>query len=267
MTVVRIAGIAVLVGLAGIAAFAYAAFGAFLPWRETAEAGKLAGLAGLGEGAAVADIGAGGGRFTELIARRVGPTGRVYATEIDAPVRDALRAHVEESGLEQVTVIEAGRDSTNLPDGCCDLVLLRAVYHHIGEPDAFARSLRRAVRPGGRLAIVDFEPGALWFHGGRPDEASGRRPGHGVSRAHVQAELESAGFRLEREIPHWNGPLWLMLFTTAGARPILSSNSPGSGVDRLSLLQARRTRAWAARARARGQVLNAQKTHDLASGS
>jgi hypothetical protein len=63
---------------------------------------------------------------------------------------------------------------------------------------------------------MDFEPGALWFHGGRPAEASGRRPGHGIGRGDAIAELRAAGFEVEREVPRWAGPMWLVLFGATG---------------------------------------------------
>ena len=213
MTLRRMTGLVVVAGLAALAALAYTIIGAFLPWREAAEAERLADLAGITHGQTVAEIGAGSGRFTEAVARRVGPDGRVYSTEITAENRAAIRRRVEAAGLGNVSVVEAGADATNLPDGCCDVVFLRNVYHHIASPDAFAASLRRAVRPGGRLAVIDFEPGAFWFHGGRPEEASERRAGHGVSRAEVKAEITGAGFGLESEITDWSGPLWMIIFT------------------------------------------------------
>jgi ubiquinone/menaquinone biosynthesis C-methylase UbiE len=215
MTLMRRWGLAAGVGLAAVAVLGYAAFGAFLPWREAREAERLADLAAVAAGTRVADVGAGTGRFTEVMARRVGARGLVYSTEISADNREAVRRRVEAAGLTNVTIVEAAEDATNLPDGCCEVVFLRNVYHHIGNPDAFAASLRRAVRDGGRLAVIDFEPGALWFVGGRPGGAAERRRGHGVDRSQVRDELTAVGFRLEREIAGWSGPLWLMLFRPA----------------------------------------------------
>jgi SAM-dependent methyltransferase len=146
------------------------------------------------------------------MAAKVGPAGHVYATEMSERSRDAIRARASGAGLKNVTVLTGAPDATNLPPACCEVIFLRNVYHHVREPDAFARSLRAAVRPGGRVAVLDFEPGELWFHGGRPDDTSERRPGHGVSRADVIAELSNAGLVLEQEIARWSGPMWLLLF-------------------------------------------------------
>jgi SAM-dependent methyltransferase len=109
-----------------------------------------------------------------------------------------------------VTVVEGTPNATNLPDACCDALLMRAVYHHIRDPQPFAASVARAVRPGGVVAVIDFEPGALWFHGGAPDGV--RRPGHGVPRTETIAEFQAAGFRVREEIQNWSGPLWLVVF-------------------------------------------------------
>ncbi|HSC27930.1 MAG TPA: class I SAM-dependent methyltransferase [Vicinamibacterales bacterium] len=204
------ASVAVLAGV-----LAYVTLGAFLPWRETAEAERLARIAGVGAGQTVAEIGAGTGRFSVVMARLVGPRGKVFSTELSADKLDAIRERAEAENLENLVVVEAGERETRLPDACCDLVFMRNVYHHVSDPEAFAVSVRRAVRSGGRLAVMDFEPGALWFLGGRPADTSEPRTGHGVSRAQALAEFTAAGFRLEREDSRWSGPMWLMLFSTA----------------------------------------------------
>lgn len=197
-------------GLAGGAAVLYAGFGAFLPWREQAEADRLIEIAGIGEGKTIAEIGAGGGRFARALAAKVGTTGRVYATELAGPTHRVLAEQTAD--VPNITVIQADRGRTGLPDGCCDLVLLRNVYHHVSEPPAFLESVTRALRPGGRVVVIDFEPGALWFHGGRPDDASERRPGHGVAQQAAADEFAAAGFRLEQSAPRWSRPMWLSVF-------------------------------------------------------
>jgi SAM-dependent methyltransferase len=215
MTIIRVVAVAGVIAIAGGAGVLYAGFGAFLPWREEAEANRLFDLAAVSAGQTVAEIGAGGGRFTFAAARRVGPSGRIYATELDEAKRAAIAARAARDGLSQVTIITAAPLETNLPDGCCDAVFMRNVYHHVREPESFARSVSRAVRAGGRLVVMDFEPGALWFHGGRPSEASARRPGHGVAMTDAIAELRSAGFIVEQQIPRWSGPMWLVLLRRA----------------------------------------------------
>jgi SAM-dependent methyltransferase len=215
MMVLKILGVVALSGLVLGGGFAYWAFGAFLPWREAEESRRLMDVAGIRPGQMVAEIGSGSGRFTVAVAERVGSSGRVYSTELNAENRAAVHERVRSAGLDNVTIVEAAPLRTNLPDACCDVVFMRNVYHHIGDPVMFANSLEQAVRPGGRLAVMDFEPGALWFHGGRPDGASERRPGHGVARAAAIAELTGAGFTVEQEIADWSGPMWMVVFKKA----------------------------------------------------
>jgi hypothetical protein len=94
-------------------------------------------------------------------------------------------------------------------------VFLRNVSHHVTEPLGYAPALRKAVRDGGRLVVIDFDAGALWFHGGKAGDASVRRPGHGVSREDAIAEITAAGFELEKEDPRWSRPMWLLVFRAA----------------------------------------------------
>lgn len=104
----------------------------------------------------LAEIGAGSGWLTIDIAERLGPSGRLYSTELGESRLDEIRQAVQKAGLTNVTVIEAGESTTNLPDGCCDAIFMRRVYHHIGNRAAVTASLRDALKPGGRLIIIEF---------------------------------------------------------------------------------------------------------------
>lgn len=140
---------------------------------------------------------------------RYGPAVRplIRPRNHNQPVREGLARQKPGWNVRSI------RSETRLPDGCCDVVLMRNVYHHVTQPQAFGRAVRKALKDGGRLAVIDFDTGALWFHGGRPDDTSPRRAGHGVSRRDAIAELSAAGFQLETEIPRWSGPLWLTIFS------------------------------------------------------
>lgn len=146
----------------------------------------------LTEGSVVADIGAGDGDQTLAIARHVGPTGQVYSTELGEESLQELRESIESADVENVTVLEGAPTQTNLPEESFDAIYLRRVYHHIGDPPSMNASILESLKPGGRLAIIDFEP--------RGDEADpgGRASGdnHGVTPETVTEELESAGFEL-----------------------------------------------------------------------
>jgi SAM-dependent methyltransferase len=198
-------------GAIGTGAVLYAGFGAFLPWREDAEVARVIKLAGVRAGQTGAEIGAGKGRFSLALSRAVGSGGRVYATELAGPTFDTLAART--AGMPNLTLVVAKREQTRLPEACCDVIVMRNVYHHVTNPAEFLTEVKRALRPGGRVVTIDFEPGALWFHGGRPADASERRPGHGVSRSAADAEFEAAGFRVELARPNWSRPLWLTVFS------------------------------------------------------
>jgi SAM-dependent methyltransferase len=134
------------------------------------------------------------------MARRVGPDGMVFATEID-PARQARLAR-RASATPQMKVVAAAPDETNLAPECCDAVYLRAVLHHIDDPGAYARALVRAVRPGGRVAVVDFAPGMLPFHGAD----------HGIEARAVVAAFTAAGLRLEGRDDEWGGAMYMLVF-------------------------------------------------------
>lgn len=146
----------------------------------------------LEKGSVVADIGAGDGDQSIEIAEFVGPDGYVYSTELGSDELSNLRRQVEYSELENIEVLEGRPARTNLPEECCDAIFLRRVYHHIGEPSSMNESIFESLKPGGRLAIIDFEPRGS--EGDPGERASGNQ--HGVLRETVEDEITDAGFEL-----------------------------------------------------------------------
>src|SRR5262249_31968609 len=116
--------------------------------QAEAEIPQLVTVLDLTPGMTVADVGAGAGAMTRVMARRIGPGGRVYATELNPLQITAIRTQVASAGLNNVTTIEAGKAETHLPDACCDAIYLRNVYHHLTDPLAEDRSLLKALKPG-----------------------------------------------------------------------------------------------------------------------
>ncbi|MEX2208106.1 MAG: methyltransferase domain-containing protein [Myxococcota bacterium] len=164
---------------------------------------RTASLLGLAPGMTVAEIGAGDGDFTVELARRVGPEGRVYATEIESEKRDQSAAEAREAGLANVQVLEAKLASTGLPEGCCRAVFMRHVYHHLTDPAALDRDLLRALEPGGLLVIVDFPP--TWYLVPFAPEGVGEeRTEHGIEIDAALRELVAAGFETVRVIEDWD---------------------------------------------------------------
>jgi ubiquinone/menaquinone biosynthesis C-methylase UbiE len=157
------------------------------------DAARLVTALKLDAGQTIADIGAGRGQLTVALAREVGPSGRVYATELDAGRLRDIRQATDSAGLENVSVIEAHATRTNLPERCCDALVLRRVYHHFSNPHLMNASLRRSLKPGGLLAVLDFEPDSA-----ESPDPSNRDTGdqHGVTSATVVRELSHAGFEV-----------------------------------------------------------------------
>lgn len=163
------------------------------------DAPKIVDVLELKPGMTVADVGSGGGAMTVVLGKW-NSIGHVFATDITEHALRHTREYVKKEGLTNVTVIEGAAASTNLPNACCDAIFLRHVYHHITEPDAFNRSLYASLKPGGRLAIIDFED----RKGGRlPAGVPANRGGHGIPPAVVIEEMKAAGLSYERTIEKW----------------------------------------------------------------
>lgn len=177
------------------------------------EVPKLAELLAVKPGSTVADVGAGFGAWMREFSRTVGPTGRVYAVEVGASQLKSIRAWVERDGLANVTVLEGSADSTNLPAGCCDAILIRDVFHHLTNPSAIVSSMALALKPGGHLALIDFPPGA---GSSLPANVPKDRGGHGVALDVAQREVGAVLTHVQTISP-WTVPdgqpsLYLLLF-------------------------------------------------------
>jgi ubiquinone/menaquinone biosynthesis C-methylase UbiE len=173
------------------------------------EVKRLAELMGWKAGTVAADIGAGDGKYTFAAAERVGAAGRVYAMEIDAKKLAELRGEVVKRRLANVIVVESKEADTNLPAGCCDAVFMRRVYHHLTKPVEFDARLVRSLKPGGRLAIIDFPPRA----GLEPVEGvPSNRGGHGIPQKIMIEELRAAGLQVEKIVSDWPEDSYCVLF-------------------------------------------------------
>ena len=162
-------------------------------------------------GMTVADVGAGFGAWTMEFAKVVGPTGRVYASDIGTPQLAALREAAKRHA--NVTVVEGAAQTTNLPANCCDAILIRDAYHHLTEPAAIIKSMAAALKQGGRLAVIDFPPRPK---SEVPSGVPADRLGHGVPPEVVVREVGAALAHV-RTIGTWTpqsqpASLFLVLF-------------------------------------------------------
>ena len=156
------------------------------------ELSRLRNVLALKPGMAVADVGAGNGQLTAVLAAEVGTNGRVYSNDLDL---EQIRATVAAARLSNVTVVQSQADDTNLPEHCCDAIVVRRVYHHLTNPAAINASLMRALRPGGVLAVIDFPPLVSWVWA----------LNHGVDVRRVTQEVVAGGFQLVTVIDDWPG--------------------------------------------------------------
>jgi ubiquinone/menaquinone biosynthesis C-methylase UbiE len=186
--------------------------------HERADADRLAATLQIKPGMVVADVGAGSGWMTVMMAGLVGPKGHVFATEIDPRELGKIRSAVAAAHLDNVTVVQGTASHSGLPADCCDAIILRRVYHHLTDPADIDRSLYQALRQGGQLAVLDFRPSILTGLG-TPKGLPPDREGHGIGPITVMNELERAGFAYVSMDDPWPGSPFIsnycLVFTKA----------------------------------------------------
>ena len=143
----------------------------------------------LQKGWSVADVGAGVGYFTWRLAQRVGPSGVVYASDIQPRMLELLKKNMAERKYTNVVPTLGTEDDPRLPTGKLDLILLVDVYHEFSEPQKMLEKMRQSLKPEGRLVLLEYR---------KEDPTVPIRPEHKMSVAEVKAELEPEGFRLEK---------------------------------------------------------------------
>jgi len=180
------------------------------------EISRLSQVMGWKAGQIIADVGAGAGEIGFAAAATVGETGKVYLTELDEEKRKALEEEVQRRRLKNAVVVQAAEKQTNLPDNCCDEIILRRVYHHLTAPVEMDASLLRSLKPGGELAVIDFPP-RKWL--GLIDPVKGvpaNRGGHGIPKKILIEELTTAGFRVEKVLDDWPEDSYCVILRKAG---------------------------------------------------
>jgi SAM-dependent methyltransferase len=140
------------------------------------------------EGMTVADVGAGSGYFTVRIAKRVGPRGRVLATDLQPEMLDLLRTKIAAAKLFNVVPVLATESDAKLPRNELDLVLMVDVYHELPRPAATLAQVRGALRPGGRIALVEYRG---------EDRDVPIKPEHKTTLVQIRRELDANGFAFQ----------------------------------------------------------------------
>lgn len=151
---------------------------------------EIASALALSPGMAVADVGAGTGIFTRLIAEAVGRSGKVYAVDISRPFLNHIAELARKERHPQIVTIQGSQDTTNLPPSAIDLVFLCDVYHHLENHRKILASIHQALRPGGSLVLIEF------------DRVEGKSKPFVLahvraSKQEFQREIEAAGFAID----------------------------------------------------------------------
>ena len=156
--------------------------------REAEEAPEAAlDALNITKGSTVADVGAGSGYFTVRLSARVGAAGRVLATDLQPEMLDLLRTRLAERRITNVTLIQGAIDDPKLPASSVDLALLVDVYHEFSAPQAMLRRIRGALKPDGRLVLLEYR---------KEDPNVPIRFEHKMSVAEAKLEVEDEQFQL-----------------------------------------------------------------------
>jgi arsenite methyltransferase len=155
-------------------------------WQQP---GKVIAALKIQPGTVIADLGSGGGYFTFRLAEAVGPTGKVYAVDVDPDMVNLIAKTAKEKAAANIEPVLAKPGDPLLPKAGVDLIFTSNTYHHIDKRVAYFADLRRTLRTGGRIAILDFDRRA-WLEG---------LLRHYTPSEFIKREMEQAGYALDRE--------------------------------------------------------------------
>jgi ubiquinone/menaquinone biosynthesis C-methylase UbiE len=158
-------------------------------WEE--DPAKAVDALGLKKGMVVADVGAGTGYFSVRMARAVGPTGKVYASDLQEPMLKRLARNAAKEKITNIETVQATESDPNLPPNAIDLIIMVDVYHEFSEPQTMLRKMRAALKPEGRLVLLEYR---------KEDPSVPIRPEHKMSAQEAKTEVEAEGFQLHETI-------------------------------------------------------------------
>jgi SAM-dependent methyltransferase len=181
------------------------------PDRETTEQPeKVLDALHIAPGSTVADIGAGTGYYSLRLAKRVGPQGRVLATDIQAEMLSRLRANMKKTGITNIEPILCTPTDAKLPAGQLDLALMVDVYHELARPEETIAQVRRALKPHGRLVLIEYRG---------EDPAVPIKPEHKMTLRQVREEIEPLGFQVQHIFDFLPRQHIVVFVTSGGGNP------------------------------------------------
>ena len=140
---------------------------------------------GINQGDTIADIGSGGGYYTFALAQQTGAEGKVYALDTNQKLLARIEKTVNRRHIRNVKTALVDESGRGLPKASFNLVFMRNVFHHLINPASYLRHARESLKPGGRLAIIDYQPGAKGVYAGRA--------GHSTPEADILRFARDAG--------------------------------------------------------------------------
>jgi putative heme-binding domain-containing protein len=140
-------------------------------------------------GATVADIGSGTGYFTWRLAQLVGPKGKVYAVDVQPEMLERTRQAVEKQNVQNVEYLLATDQSPRLPPQSIDLAFIAYAYHEFGDPESMMLAIRRALKPGGRVFVLEYA---------KESRIAPASPLHKMSFEEIRREIEPLGFVIDQ---------------------------------------------------------------------
>ncbi len=148
-------------------------------------------LIGFEKGMTVADVGAGSGYYAVRIAEKVGPTGKVYANDIQPEMLNILKRQLRRKKVGNVEPVLGTEQDPRLPEKCCDVILMVDVYHEFSRPQEMLQKLKQSLKDDGRLILLEYR---------KEDPYVPIRPEHKMSVKEAKLEVEGEGFLLDKVI-------------------------------------------------------------------
>lgn len=145
---------------------------------------------GLKPGMVVCDLGCGNGYYTIEMAKRVAPTGKIFAVDIQTEMLHLLELRLEEKEIKNVELVLSGLIDPRMPDDSIDLLLMVDVYHEFSHPVQMLQAIRKSLKPEGRIALVEFRA---------EDRNVPIRPEHKMTKKQIMKEYKANGFKLVEE--------------------------------------------------------------------